>query len=103
MWYEADTFFDNTPQKGAFFEAAEVEVLENRDGNGPMLQAILAYALALDGQIDAATFHLQDAQTKAKADTNLPDFLRQYLAAIESCLIDMASPLCAPTAPLVLK
>lgn len=103
MWYEPDSFFDNTAQKEAFFTTATIEIEENRDGNGPFFQAILAYALAHDGQSSRAASELSEAKAKSEANPDLPDFLRQYIAAIEACLPDMPAPSCAPEAPLDLK
>lgn len=103
MWYEPDSFFDNMAQKEAYFSAATTEIQENRDGNGPFFQAILAYALAHDGQATRAASELSEAKAKSEANPDLPDFLRQYITAIEACLPDMSAPSCAPEAPLALK
>ncbi|MCP4817918.1 MAG: hypothetical protein GY883_01935 [Shimia sp.] len=103
MWYETRTFFENEAQKQAFFAAAEQEIKVSRDGNGPFFQAILAYALAHDGQNARAEYEVEQVKAKMEIDPELPDFLRQYIAAIEACLPDMSAPICAPEAPLDLK
>ncbi|WP_132859364.1 hypothetical protein [Shimia isoporae] len=103
MWYEPTSFLKNDEQKDAFFAAAAVEIEENRDGNGPFFQAILAYTLALDAQTGRATSELTKAREKTEANPNLPDFLRQYISSIEACLPDINVADCAPDAPLDLK
>ncbi|SFK63987.1 hypothetical protein SAMN04488036_101821 [Shimia haliotis] len=103
FWYETRTFFENEAQKQAFFVAAEEEIRVDRDGNGPFFQAILAFALAHDGQGTRAKTELAQAKAKTEADAELPEFLRQYIAAIEACLPEIGSPICRPEAPLVLK
>lgn len=97
MWYEAGSFFESRSALDHLLHEAEFELKRTPQESQAFLNAILAYALAHAGRIEESVERL----TLAKQAQETPEYLQQYISAIEACQSNAESPDCHPDAAFV--
>ncbi len=92
LWYESGEFLESEEAVSQLMKEAEDILLRADAETRPFLNAILGYMLSAVGRFDEANIMLNNAASAQSA----PDYLLQYISAIQACQSDMAQEGCRP-------
>lgn len=95
LWHDTAAFYDSPVALDQLLHEAEFEFDRTPPQASPFLNAILGYALARAGRSAQA----DDRLALARQAPGTPEYLQQYIQAVEACQSNMDAPECHPDAP----